>query len=76
MLFAILVSSKDPLPSFPSLRSTSNLGLKFEKDHGDDRLVIDHIDSDYVGDLDKRRSTTGDVFTMAGGPRTGHRLLR
>lgn len=26
------------------------------------------MDSDYAGDLDKRRSTTGYVFTLAKGP--------
>jgi len=26
------------------------------------------VDSDYAGDLDNRRSTTGYVFTISGGP--------
>ncbi|KAG8500107.1 hypothetical protein CXB51_003710 [Gossypium anomalum] len=30
--------------------------------------VIGYVGSDYAGDLDKRRSTTGYVFTLAGGP--------
>ena len=33
-----------------------------------DNLVVGYVDSDYAGDLDKRRSTTGYLFTMAGGP--------
>ncbi|KAG7962752.1 hypothetical protein I3843_09G081300 [Carya illinoinensis] len=45
---------------------TVDIGLKFEK--SEDSLVTGYVDSDYAGDLDKRRSTTGYVFTMAGGP--------
>ena len=30
--------------------------------------VVGYCDSDYVGDLDKRRSTTGYVFTLAKAP--------
>lgn len=33
-----------------------------------DKLLVGYVDFDYAGDLDKRRSTTGYVFTMAGGP--------
>ena len=32
-----------------------------------DPLVIGYVDSDYAGDLDNRRSTTGYVFTINGG---------
>jgi len=31
-------------------------------------LVVGYVDSDYAGDLDNRRSTTGYVFTISGGP--------
>ena len=30
-------------------------------------LVYGYVDSDFAGDLDKRRSTSGYVFTLAGG---------
>jgi hypothetical protein len=30
--------------------------------------VCGYVDSYFVGDLDKRRSTSGYVFTLAGGP--------
>ncbi|KAL0368120.1 UNVERIFIED_CONTAM: Retrovirus-related Pol polyprotein from transposon TNT 1-94 [Sesamum calycinum] len=33
-----------------------------------DPLVVGYVDSDYAGDLDDRRSTTGYVFTLGGGP--------
>ncbi|KAE8708629.1 Cyclic nucleotide-gated ion channel 1 [Hibiscus syriacus] len=34
----------------------------------DNPLVLGYVDSDYAGDLDNRRSTTGYVFTLGGGP--------
>jgi hypothetical protein len=30
-------------------------------------LVCGYVDSDFAGDLDKRRSTSGYVFTLVGG---------
>ncbi|KAL0301507.1 UNVERIFIED_CONTAM: Retrovirus-related Pol polyprotein from transposon TNT 1-94 [Sesamum radiatum] len=33
-----------------------------------DRLVVGYVDFDYTGDLDDRKSTTGYVFTLGGGP--------
>ena len=30
--------------------------------------VVGYVDSDYAGDMDDRRSTTGYVFTLTGGP--------
>ena len=53
---------------------TVDLGLKFEKN--EDSLVTGYVDSDYAGDLDKRRSTTGYVFTMAGGPVSWRSILQ
>ena len=44
-----------------------DLGIMFERQYGE-TYIVDFFDSDYVGDLDKRRSITGYVFTCAGGP--------
>ena len=34
---------------------------------GREGSVYRYVDADYVGDLEKRRSTTGYFFTLAGG---------
>jgi hypothetical protein len=48
---------------------TVDVGLKFKRvDNGLDQILGGYVDSDYTGDLNKRRSTTGYVFTLAGGP--------
>ena len=44
-----------------------DVGLIFEQDENVGQC-IGYCDSDYVGDLDKRRSTTGYVFTLAKAP--------
>ncbi|PKA49512.1 Retrovirus-related Pol polyprotein from transposon TNT 1-94 [Apostasia shenzhenica] len=49
------------------LKGTSDCGLLFEK-NSDSDLLVGYVDSDYAGDLDKRRSTTGFIFTLGGGP--------
>ncbi|GJT18000.1 transposable element [Tanacetum coccineum] len=48
------------------IHNTVNVGLVFE--HGSSQWVEGYCDSNYAGDLDKRRSTTGYVFTMAKAP--------
>ncbi|KAH9790306.1 Integrase catalytic domain-containing protein [Citrus sinensis] len=50
------------------IQKTMDVGLLFERDDTLGQGVIGYVDSDYAGDLDKRRSTTGYVFTFAGGP--------
>ena len=49
------------------MRGTADRGLMFGGQEGDPS-VVRYVDSDYAGDLDNRRSTTGYVFTLAGGP--------
>ncbi|XP_028094514.1 uncharacterized protein LOC114294600 [Camellia sinensis] len=43
------------------------MGLKFERDHRLRQNLVGYVDLDYAGDLDKRRSTTGYLFTLAKG---------
>ena len=46
------------------IKGTSNVALCFG---GSEFIVNGYVDSDFAGDLDKRKSTTGYVFTLAGG---------
>ena len=46
---------------------TMDVGLLFQRDDSIVQHVVGYVDSDYVGDLDKRRSTTGYVFTLVRG---------
>ncbi|KAE8727554.1 putative ribonuclease H protein [Hibiscus syriacus] len=50
------------------LRQTVDVGLVFEQDEALGQCVVGYADSDYAGDLDKRRSTTGYLFTLAKAP--------
>ena len=50
------------------LLKTVDVGLVFERDDTCNQYVIGYVDSDYVGDLDTRRLTTGYVFTLVGAP--------
>ena len=50
------------------IQKTLDVGLIFEKDDMAGQHVVGYCDSDYAGELDKRRSTTGFVFTLAKAP--------
>jgi hypothetical protein len=54
---------------FRYLRGTTSYGLCYEGRLGLDKVVNIHgfVDADWVGDLDRRRSTSGYVFNMFGG---------
>ena len=42
-------------------------GIMFDRQQND-ISVVGYVNSNYTGDLDNRRSTTGYVYTLAGGP--------
>jgi len=46
------------------LRGATRLGVVY----GDDKPLQGYVDADWAGDIDARRSTTGFVFTLNGGP--------
>ena len=48
------------------IKKTVDVGLIFEQEKN--QCVVGYCDSDHAGDLDKRRSTTGYVFTLAKAP--------
>ena len=45
--------------------NTLDVGLAFEQDESLGKCMVGYCDFDYAGDLDKRRSTTGYLFTSA-----------
>jgi len=47
------------------LKGASGVGLTFRKSGGG-ISILGYVDSDYAGDLDRRRSTTGYIFTLVG----------
>ncbi|KAK8921708.1 hypothetical protein KSP39_PZI020256 [Platanthera zijinensis] len=49
------------------LNVTLDVGLVFKKSE-DVGMLESYVDSDYVGDLDRRRSTSGYIFLLGGGP--------
>ncbi|WKA06751.1 hypothetical protein VitviT2T_024636 [Vitis vinifera] len=47
------------------LRGTTNLGIFYKK--GENDKLVSFTDSDYVGDLEDRKSTSGYVFMLSSG---------
>jgi transposase InsO family protein len=58
------------------LRGTLDVGLMFKWEKSSEPHVSGYVDSDYAGDLDRRRSTTGYVFTLAHGPISWRSMLQ
>jgi len=50
------------------LKGIEDVELLYKKKASVDRLCVRYTDSDFAGDLDKRRSTTDYIFTLVGGP--------
>ncbi|GKV42475.1 hypothetical protein SLEP1_g49872 [Rubroshorea leprosula] len=50
----------------PVLRGTVDVGLVYDQSANPSGNVVGFVDSNFAGDLDKRRSTTGYVFTLSG----------
>ena len=46
------------------LKGTVDIGLVFDRNKVIHRNVISYVDSDYAGDLDKRRSLSYYIFTL------------
>ena len=49
---------------FRYLKGTVDIGLVFDKNNMSHSNVIGYLDSDYAGDLDKRRSLSSYIFTL------------
>ena len=58
------------------IKGTIDVGLIFEKDSTGKQDCIGYVDSDYAGDLDKRRSTIGYVFTFSQAPVSWRSILQ
>jgi len=58
------------------IKGTIDVGLVFQMDSTGKQECIGYVDSDYVGDLDKRRSTTGYVFALSQTLVSWHSILQ
>ena len=52
---------------FRYLKGTTEHGILFSRQPRTNS-VVGYVDADYAGEVDDRRSTTGYVFTLSGGP--------
>jgi len=48
------------------LKGYTNIGLCFDRETNSDCKIAGYSDSDFAGDLDRRRSLTGYTFTLSG----------
>jgi len=58
------------------IKGTIDVGLVFENDSIGKQECVRYVDSDYAGDLDKRRSTTRYVFTLSQAPVNWRSILQ
>lgn len=52
---------------YGTLKKTIDISLLFKQDDSLGQNVIGYVNSNCAGDIDKQRSTTGYIFTLAGG---------
>jgi len=57
------------------IKSIIDIGLVFEKDFMSKQECIGYVDSDYVGDLDKRLFTMEYVFALSQAPVSWRSIL-
>jgi len=57
------------------IKGTIDVDLVFEKNSTGKQECVGYVDSDYAGDLDYRRSTTGYVFTWSQAPVSWRSIL-
>lgn len=50
------------------VNATRNLGINYNADNSEDEELIGYSDSDYAGDVETRKSTSGFVIMYCGGP--------
>jgi hypothetical protein len=55
---------------FRYLKGSLNLGIEYSRGTKQAEILTGYSDADYAGDQDTRRSTSGFVFMLAGGPIT------
>ncbi|KAL5577780.1 hypothetical protein UlMin_019479 [Ulmus minor] len=48
------------------IKGASDVGLLYKQCEGDSAKLMGYVDADHAGDLDKRRSLTGYIFTLFG----------
>ena len=58
------------------IKGIIDVGLVFEKDFTGKQECARYVDSDYAGDLDKRRPITGYVFTLFQAPVSWRSILQ
>lgn len=47
------------------VKGTAGFGIRYKR--GEEQKLVGYVDSDYAGDVDDRKSTTGFVFMLGGG---------
>jgi len=51
--------------NFANLKEFTNIGLCFDRENNSDCKIVGYSDSDFAGDLDRRRSLTAYASTLS-----------